>query len=211
MVAIAEIREFARSIRCKPGRHNDQFIDLFIFLSHHLQTVNMTLNLSEAAVSDCYQIAAIHMAAFDSNAMLLAQFPSPSVRKSLERCIAQKALDDIKDSNIAVLVVRNEQGKIISFAKWSLPILSETHIEAPWRWPEGTNLDILDAWTDKKVKAAKHKKILGDQPYYSQFPLILFFFDAMMIHRWASTGENCQRLFVISYISKPFIVAHIHS
>lgn len=116
-----------------------------------------------AKESDCHQIADIHMAAFGTNAMLQAQFPTPLVREELKLCIAQKALDDIRDPKMAVLVVRDQEGEMISFAKWSLPIFeSETYIESPWRWPEGTDFMCLDVWTEK-VEAAK-QKVLGDKP-----------------------------------------------
>ncbi|KAL8668714.1 MAG: hypothetical protein Q9168_006672, partial [Polycauliona sp. 1 TL-2023] len=57
------------------------------------------------------------MAAFGSNALLLAQFPTPDVRTQLKDCIARKAAEDILDPNIAVIVARH-QDKIVSFAKW---------------------------------------------------------------------------------------------
>ena len=57
----------------------------------------MALGLSMAVGSDAHPIAAIHMAAFGANAMLRAQFPTPSIREKLRLCIAQKAVDDIQD------------------------------------------------------------------------------------------------------------------
>ncbi len=127
-------------------------------------TVDMALKLSAAVESDADRIAAIHMAAFGGNVMLHAQFETATIRDELRICIAKKALEDIRDQRTAVLVVR-DQNKIVSFAKWSLPILeSETYVEPPWLWPEGTNFAILDEWTDK-VEAAK-QNILGNTPCY---------------------------------------------
>lgn len=47
------------------------------------------------------------MAAFASNAMLLAQFRTPEVREGLRESIRLKALADISDPMITVLVVRD--------------------------------------------------------------------------------------------------------
>ena len=124
----------------------------------------MDLTLAKASESDANRIADIHMAAFGSNMMLLAQFPTPAIRDELRICIAEKAKADIKDPKTAVLVVR-EGPEIISFAKWALPVSqSEEYVEPPWRWPEATNHAVLDRWTEK-VEAAQ-KNILGESPCY---------------------------------------------
>ncbi|KAL8997419.1 MAG: hypothetical protein Q9169_003282 [Polycauliona sp. 2 TL-2023] len=95
----------------------------------------MVWAVTAATANDADRIADIHMAAFGSNELLLAQFPDPDVRTQLRDCIARKAADDIRDPNIAVLVTR-DQDKIVSFAKWSLPVAaSESHVEAPWALP----------------------------------------------------------------------------
>ena len=128
----------------------------------------MVLRLCEASASDASRIADIHMAAFGSNVMLQAQFPTPAIRNELRKCIAEKAVADINDSETAVLVVRDDgDEEIISFAKWALPVSPAEeayYTEPPWRWPEGTNRAILERWTGK-VDAAQ-KKILGDAPCY---------------------------------------------
>jgi len=64
---------------------------------------------------------------------------------------------------IAVLIVRDQSGEIISFAKWSLPSIdSETHVESPWTWPQETNFVYLNEWTEK-IEAAT-RRILGGAP-----------------------------------------------
>lgn len=131
----------------------------------------MTLELSVATHADAERIADIHMAAFGTNVLLLAQFPTPAIRTRLRDCIAQKAADDIRDPNIAVLVIRDE-GQIISFAKWSLPIFgTDTYVEEPWIWPEGTNLQVLSDWTEK-IEAAQDK-VLGKLPSYRKYQIFL--------------------------------------
>ncbi|RWA07071.1 hypothetical protein EKO27_g8039 [Xylaria grammica] len=67
----------------------------------------MTLKLYPALPADAGRISDIHMAAFGSNAMLLAQFHTPDVREGLRESIRRKALADIDDPKITVLVVRN--------------------------------------------------------------------------------------------------------
>jgi hypothetical protein len=126
----------------------------------------MTLTLSPAKESDAPRIADIHMAAFGTNLMLLAQFPTPAVRDGLWTSLVEKVIAEVRDPKWAILVVRDEEEKkILSFAKWCLPILeSENYEEPPWRWPEGTNLTILDQWTEKVEGASK--KILGSTPCY---------------------------------------------
>ena len=130
-----------------------------------LQNLRMALKLTFASEEDASCIADIHMAAFATNGMLLAQFPTSAIRDGLRDSIARKALDDIQDPHTAVLLVQDSEleGEIISFAKWSLPS-STSDNEAPWIWPEGTRFDILDQWT-QRVEDAK-SKVLGDEPCY---------------------------------------------
>ncbi|KAK5635348.1 hypothetical protein RRF57_011060 [Xylaria bambusicola] len=66
----------------------------------------MPLRLYPAVPADANRISEIHMAAFASNAMLLAQFPTPEVRVGLRESIRLKALADIDDPKVSVLVVR---------------------------------------------------------------------------------------------------------
>ena len=123
------------------------------------------LSLSPALASDADSIASIHMAAFGNNALLLAQFPTTATRQELETCIAEKALADIQDPGMTVLVVRDHD-KVISFAKWHHPVTNAEYEECPWRWPQGTNRAVLDVWIDK-VEATK-RKVLGDEPFYGK-------------------------------------------
>ncbi|KAI1357748.1 putative GNAT family acetyltransferase [Xylaria arbuscula] len=129
------------------------------------------LHMRVATRQDAHRIAEIHMAAFAHNAMLHAQFPTPAIRKALQSCIANKALADIRDPKTTVLVVvasedRNETVEtIIAFAKWSHPALpGEDYVEAPWIWPEGTDLGTLQAWTARAAEA--ESRSIGDTPCY---------------------------------------------
>lgn len=133
-----------------------------------VEAIEMTLNVSIATELDAERIANVHMAAFGANAMLCAQFPTPASRDKLRRCIAQKAVDDMRDPYVAVVVVR-DQTEIISFAKWSLPVLeAETYEESPWIWPNDTDFAVLNKWTEK-VESAK-QKTLGNAPCYREYP-----------------------------------------
>ncbi|KAL4939167.1 hypothetical protein BDV06DRAFT_199337 [Aspergillus oleicola] len=128
-----------------------------------------TLTLTEATESDASRIADIHMAAFGSNHMLLAQFPTPEIRQGLWTALKEKALSEMQDPYWTVLVVRDAvTGETISFAKWQHPIPEseqDTYEEVPWKWPAETRLDILDEWTGKFVAAGE--KLLGKTPIYS--------------------------------------------
>ena len=130
-------------------------------------TINMALILSTAVESDADRIAATHMAAFGLNMMLQAQSVTPTVRDGLRTCITRRALDDIRDPKIAVLVVR-DQNEIVSFAKWHLPVLeSESYVEPPWVSLEEINWKGLDEWTERVGAASR--RILGDLPRYRKF------------------------------------------
>ncbi|KAI0110310.1 putative GNAT family acetyltransferase [Daldinia grandis] len=142
----------------------------------------MPLSLSVAKLADAARIVEIHMAAFGSNTMLLAQFPTPAVRNALKKSIELKALADIKDTKITVLVVRasdleicsnktisankhRSKEQVIAFAKWAHPTQpDENYIEPPWVWPRGTNIGILDDWA-RKTEAAQ-SQALGNIPCY---------------------------------------------
>lgn len=130
-----------------------------------------------AAESDADRIADVHMAAFGRNALLLAQFPTPDIRIQLRNSIAKKAADDIRDPNVAVIVA-TDQDKIVSFAKWSMPVAaSETYREAPWVWPDGTNFAVIHEWTEKVEEAeltvlnglpSYHLSFIGTDPQYER-------------------------------------------
>lgn len=132
----------------------------------------MSLQRAEAIPADAQKIAEIHMAAFGANAMLRAQFPTPSVRAALKEAIRTKTIADIQDPRITVLVVRDPGirrphtvAEVIAFAKWSHPVLpGEGYTEAPWIWPEGTDHAILAIWT-KKMEDAQ-ERATGGRPCY---------------------------------------------
>ena len=152
----------------------------------------MQLDLSEAQADDAPRIAEIHMAAFGSNAMLRAQFPTPAVRRDLQRSIEWKALADINDTKTTVLVVRiamdhdvlmenveptvvanrklglEQRSKVIAFAKWVAPSAEGEDYEEPaWIWPEGTNLAVLNTWND--LVESVQARVLGSTPCYRKF------------------------------------------
>ncbi len=117
------------------------------------------------------RVASIHTSAFATNAMLLAQFPTPTIRANLQICIARKTAVDIRDPKTVVLVVRDQNSKfsngdgddeIISFAKWHLPVLEGERYEGEpkWVWPEGTEMGVLEGWVGR-VEEAK-ARVVGD-------------------------------------------------
>lgn len=116
----------------------------------------MALTLAPATITDASRIAAIHLAAFSTNAMLLAQFPTPAIRAALQTCLAQLIVDAVGASGQEVLVVRDGV-KVIAFAKWDLAGL-ETEGEEPW-WPKGTEIEVLRGWVER-VESAQ-RRFLG--------------------------------------------------
>ncbi|KAF4211780.1 hypothetical protein CNMCM8980_008688 [Aspergillus fumigatiaffinis] len=125
----------------------------------------MAFTLDTARETDAPRIADIHMAAFHTNGMLLAQFPTPAVRKGLWTSLVDKVIKEIRDPKWEVLVVREDDDRVVSFAKWCLPVSeSAVYEEEPWVWPEGTNMAILNAWTEKVEQAAD--KVMGKTPCY---------------------------------------------
>ncbi|OAQ65116.2 GNAT family acetyltransferase [Pochonia chlamydosporia 170] len=129
------------------------------------------IHMRTATRQDAPRVAEIHMAAFGHNAMLLAQFPTPSIRQRLQTCIEDKALADIDDPNTTVLVVTSSDypeknvETVVAFAKWSHPVhTGENYNEPPWIWPDGTDLDTLAAWTAKATEA--ERRSIGDAPFY---------------------------------------------
>ncbi|KAH1567043.1 hypothetical protein KXV68_007508 [Aspergillus fumigatus] len=105
----------------------------------------MVFALDTATEADAPRIADIHMAAFHTNGMLLAQFPTPAVRKGLWTSLVDKVVKEIRDPQWEVLVAREADDRVVSFAKWCLPLSESTvYEEEPWVWPEGTNMAILN-------------------------------------------------------------------
>ncbi|KAF2787556.1 putative GNAT family acetyltransferase [Melanomma pulvis-pyrius CBS 109.77] len=182
----------------------------------------MSLVLAHASAADAARIAEIHMAAFGRNGMLLAQFPTPSVRRGLQEAIEAKALADILDPRITVLVVQEVEieqqspknnGRIIGFAKWIHPVATgENYAETPWVWPEGTTWDVLDAWT-RTVEEAE-KNVLGKSPCYrltfmSTDPLHQKRGAATMMVQWGL--EHCKREGVPAYLESTMEAAPLYS
>lgn len=150
----------------------------------------MSLTLAFAECEDATRIAEIHMAVFGSNAMLLAQFPTPTTRDGLRKSIELKALADIDDSRTTVLVIRfsipespsnaaevgkNEpscerlpRGKVIAFAKWAHPVsIEEDYTEPSWIWPAGTDLKIVKDWSEVAEQA--QSRAVGNTSCYREY------------------------------------------
>ncbi len=76
-----------------------------------------------------------------------------------------------------MLVVRDDDensngdgdDEVVSFAKWSLPVWEgeADAEEAPWVWPEGTDLAVLDGWSGV-VEGAKGR-VVGEEACYREF------------------------------------------
>ena len=154
----------------------------------------MTLKITVASEEDAARISDIHMAAFGTNEMLLAQVPTEKARQGLRKCIARKAAGDIKDPRIDVLLVRDTKidNQAIAYAKWSSPS-STSETETPWIWPDGTRHDILDEWI--KILSEADVSIMGNEPCYRKKDpcLIMDIFITVFI--------GLRQLLIITYAS----------
>ena len=126
----------------------------------------MPLKIVRASEPDAPLIADIHMSAFGTNPMLQAQFPTPAARDGLRTSLVDKALAEMRDPKWEVLLVKDDRTEeIISFAKWCRPAQDhEDYVEQPWTWPDGTAMDVLEAWTEK-VEAVS-TRVVGTRPCY---------------------------------------------
>ena len=129
----------------------------------------MVLQLSDAAIGDVDRIASLHLAAFDSNVLLHAQFPTPESLSSLHSLLSQEMLHTIQNAQAAaktVMVVRDTEAEnqIISFAKWDLPGVSKVEHHAGVIWHEDVRQEFLEIY-HKKAEHAK-ARVVGDTPCY---------------------------------------------
>lgn len=147
----------------------------------------MPLKLTQATPHDAPRIANIHMQAFQTNALLHAQFPTPAAREGLRTTLAQRVIDEIKAPSWTILVAKRKracdnlnsseesqlegegegEGEVVGFAKWHR---SESKSESesdgdgpesdpPWIWPEGARIAVLDRWGERVDAAAR--RVLG--------------------------------------------------
>lgn len=147
----------------------------------------MVLQLSAAVAADVDEIAAVHLAAFDSNVLLHAQFPTPACLNALCTYLSQEMLASIQgreQPGKAILVVRDTEAgsKIISFAKWDLPdVHSKSQaLDVPdVTCIDGCNKEYLVLYAER-AEAAK-ARVIGDSPCYRKtvFPSDLLSFLAL--------------------------------
>jgi hypothetical protein len=136
------------------------------------------LQLTVAAEPDADCIASIHLAAFDSNPLLHAQFPTPSSLEGLHAALSQDVLNTIRNREgcgTIVLVVRDTEtdGQIISFAKWDLPEKPKDIVRSDIRWPEDCRQEYLDEYHEKAGSAKN--RIIGNKPCYRKDCISLCF------------------------------------
>jgi hypothetical protein len=148
--------------------------------------MSSSLILSSATPEDAPRIAAIHLAAFDVNPLLHAQFPTPQDLANLEEFLAEDTLEELADATKKVLVVKTEEGKIISFAKWTLPEAGDEVLHEDTAWPKGCVRELLDEYY-VKAEAVKRRVIGGERCYRK------FGFTSLLSHKIPSfTGHNCS-------------------
>jgi hypothetical protein len=83
----------------------------------------MPLTLHPATSEDVEHIADLHLKSFDSNPLLHVQFPTPEALESLRGVLRREMLDVVTEKQPAkVILVVKEGERIVSFAKWDLPV-----------------------------------------------------------------------------------------
>ncbi|KAL3420885.1 urea carboxylase [Phlyctema vagabunda] len=122
----------------------------------------MSVQITAATEVDADIIAAIHLAAFDSNALLHAQFPTREALVGLQISLAQETRSSLQDPTKAVLVAK-QGGEVKGFAKWDLPTHEKSLLE-DITWPEGSVLKFLDEYTEKAEEAKE--RVVGKNPCY---------------------------------------------
>ncbi|KAF4635966.1 hypothetical protein G7Y89_g2126 [Cudoniella acicularis] len=132
----------------------------------------MVLQISHATPADVDRIASVHLAAFDFNILLHAQFPTPASLASLKTFLVQEMLHSIENleaSRKVVLVVRDSEAidQIISFAKWDLPGIQQNHpVEVSWH--EDVNQGFLKQYYNL-AEAAKDRVVGKEKCYRMTF------------------------------------------
>ena len=154
----------------------------------------MPFTLSHATPADAARIAEIHFATFSPNGMFRAFFPAPEIRIAMQKPLEGKILEEIESPKMTVLIVRaspvtkaldaapngnlfhsdnkaelSGEGKIIAFAKWAHPIAEDDQLieGTTWKWPEGTDWEVLKGWTRKTEEA--QERALGAAPCWRTF------------------------------------------
>jgi hypothetical protein len=137
----------------------------------------MVLQLSVATADDAEEIASIHLATFDGNVLLHAQFPTEVSRASLHDCLKQDVIETVKTGNpdkIDLVVRDTEIDQIISFAKYDLPsisVIDDDHAFSELWPPKESRQDLLEKYSTT-AEAAK-RRVLGVNPCYRKLCLIL--------------------------------------
>lgn len=141
----------------------------------------MPVSISPAQPKDAVDIAALHVQAFSSNALMRAIYPTPAIWAALQGCVEEKILADMKEPKITVLVakhtdeaeVREEQGKTVGYAVWCHPIKAEEQDwKLPtWKLPEGTDWNVLKPWLAAAGKTVE--EVIGHTPHYGRWCYVL--------------------------------------
>ncbi|EKD12040.1 uncharacterized protein L3040_003181 [Drepanopeziza brunnea f. sp. 'multigermtubi'] len=134
----------------------------------------MVLELCHATPSDVDRIAAIHLAAFNDNALLHAQFPTSESLSALQSILAEETLHAIQRTQTtkAVLVVKDkelQENQIISFAKWDLPTdHAKQVLHEGITWPDDCQQESLDRYHEL-AEAAKERVVGKGKCYRMNF------------------------------------------
>jgi ribosomal protein S18 acetylase RimI-like enzyme len=134
-------------------------------------------DIRPAVPSDAAKIASIHLAAFDVNPLLHAQFPTPASLAGLQTMLARGAMQAIMDPSLGtvfIVATEIETEEVVCFAKWQRPSQeSSPHHAEGLQWPEGAKVELLDAYGVMVEEA--QDRVIGQEPCWSMFSLFLRF------------------------------------
>lgn len=147
----------------------------------------MVLQVSAAAAEDVDEIAALHLAAFDTNALLHAQFPTTAALDGLQKYLSQEMLHTIEhaaDAEKAVLVVRDTDSgsRIVGFSKWDLPGLRKDAPHSDITWPADCRQEYLDRYYE--LAEVTKDRVIGDKPCYRKMFHSVFLRSTLLVVMW---------------------------
>lgn len=126
-----------------------------------------SFDLKVPSQGDASRIAAIHLAAMESNILLHAQFPTQEALQNLEPFLASLTVSQLKDSNVGLVAACHPQkGEVVSFIKWDLPVVQGNREDEmkDFKWSDGCCQEYLNGYASLAEEAKQ--RAIGDLACY---------------------------------------------
>ncbi len=145
----------------------------FLRLQHRQTTMARTFDVSPPLEGDAARIAAIHLAAMESNPLLHAQFPTPESLGALHDFLEAYTVEQLPNPQAGILVARDSaSGQVASFARWDYPSVGDiasVKIEASdLKDAHGCRPEFLDGYALLAEEA--RARCFGETACYSECP-----------------------------------------